>query len=166
MPQVNVDLAFGMRSNSDERISKFEGIALNIQNLDDELNEDRLYEEFSRFGKILSTKITTTSKTKTKRSGVVNFMSPADACRAISGLNGGVIISNTLFVTLASSRTRDRRPSVCRTSSVPIPCRRSRGYSDVFNSSKSSWGSSSSIGSSTGGSLIDFKRTLCRTDSQ
>ena len=85
---------------------------MHIQNLDDDITADILKDEFIRFGPILKTKIISSETSiKRRKYGMVAFLSPADAARAISSMNGRVIIANTLFVTLASDKMKRRRPS-------------------------------------------------------
>ena len=86
------------------------GVPIKIQNLDDQLTEDILYQEFSRFGNILNIKINETDK-KTRKNCIINFQSPADAAKAIGYTNGKAMIRNKLTVTLVSQRVRSRRPS-------------------------------------------------------
>lgn len=87
------------------------GIALNIQNLDDDISEENLREEFAKFGPIVCCSVCAEKSTKKMRCGTVSFLSPADAANAIAYMNGCVILKNTLFVTLASIKAARRRPS-------------------------------------------------------
>ena len=87
----------------------FLGITLNIRNIDDEIDTEILHQAFSRFGTVLKAKII--SELNKKRYGTVSFLSPADAANAISNMNGRVIISKTLYVSLDAPRTKQRRPS-------------------------------------------------------
>ena len=83
------------------------GIILHVKNLDKEINKEILLKNFSFYGKVLFVDIIPGEETR--RYGIVSFLSPADAARAVNGLNGRVIILNQLFVYLASSPVKDRR---------------------------------------------------------
>ena len=78
----------------------FIGILLTIQNLDDAIDVETLREAFSRFGTVLNVKIV--SEIKRKRYGMVSFLSPADAAKAILNMNESSLLSNTLYVTHAT----------------------------------------------------------------
>ncbi|VDD75608.1 unnamed protein product [Mesocestoides corti] len=91
-----------------ERLSKYAaGINLYVKNLDDSVNDARLKEAFSKFGKITSAKVMTDGLGNSKGFGFVCFTSPEEAKEAIS-LNGSLLGSKPLYVALAQRRD-DRR---------------------------------------------------------
>lgn len=74
-----------------ERMTKYQGINLYIKNLEDDISEERLKKEFSRFGTIKSLKIMTDDKGNGKGFGFVCFSTPEEAQRTINEMNGRIL---------------------------------------------------------------------------
>jgi len=91
-----------------ERMSKYAaGINLYVKNLDDTIDDARLKESFSQFGKITSAKVMTDSLGHSKGFGFVCFTTPDEAKEAVT-MNGNLLGSKPLYVALAQRR-EDRR---------------------------------------------------------
>lgn len=90
-----------------ERINRYQGVNLYVKNLDDSIDDERLRKEFSQFGTITSAKIMTEGG-RSKGFGFVCFSSPEEATKAVTEMNGRIIVSKPLYVALAQ-RKEDRR---------------------------------------------------------
>jgi len=87
-----------------ERISHYQGVNLYVKNLDDEIDDERLQTEFSKFGSITSAKVMTHDNGESKGFGFVCFTSPDEATKAITEMNGCTIVAKQLFVALAQRK--------------------------------------------------------------
>lgn len=90
-----------------ERINRYQGVNLYVKNLDDNIDDERLRKEFSQFGTITSAKIMTEGG-RSKGFGFVCFSSPEEATKAVTEMNGRIIVAKPLYVALAQ-RKEDRR---------------------------------------------------------
>lgn len=91
-----------------ERLSKYAaGINLYVKNLDDSIDDARLKEAFSPFGKITSAKVMTDAVGHSKGFGFVCFTTAEEAKEAVN-MNGNLLGSKPLYVALAQRR-EDRR---------------------------------------------------------
>ncbi|KAG8189297.1 hypothetical protein JTE90_019057 [Oedothorax gibbosus] len=92
-----------------ERITRYQGVNLYVKNLDDAIDDDRLRKEFAPFGTITSAKVMTDSISKRSRGfGFVCFSSPEEATKAVTEMNGRIVVSKPLYVALAQ-RKEDRK---------------------------------------------------------
>ncbi|KAI8994930.1 hypothetical protein BDB01DRAFT_715150 [Pilobolus umbonatus] len=88
-----------------EKLSKYQGVNLYIKNLDDDIDDDRLRQEFSVYGVITSAKIMRDEKTHASRGfGFVCFSSPEEATRAVTEMNGRMLGSKPIYVALAQRK--------------------------------------------------------------
>nr|VWO98649.1 Uncharacterized protein [Ganoderma boninense] len=87
-----------------EKVSKYQGVNLYIKNLDDEVDDDRLRQEFEPFGSITSAKVMRDEKGISKGFGFVCFSSPDEATKAVAEMNNKMIGSKPLYVSLAQRR--------------------------------------------------------------
>jgi polyadenylate-binding protein len=88
-----------------DRISKFQGVNLYIKNLDDNVTDDMLRDEFTVMGTITSARVMKDMKDGRSRGfGFVCFSSPEEATRAVNEMNGKLINSKPIFVALAQRR--------------------------------------------------------------
>ncbi|KAF9946122.1 Protein phosphatase PP2A regulatory subunit B, partial [Modicella reniformis] len=81
-----------------EKLSKYQGVNLYIKNLDDEIDDERLRQEFSVYGVITSAKVMRDEKlgpeddeslrSPSKGFGFVCFSSPDEATKAVTEMNG------------------------------------------------------------------------------
>ena len=94
-----------------EKLAKFNGMNLFVKNLDDTITEDILRDTFDKFGTITSAKIARDSElpaAPSKGFGYVCFSSPEEATRAVTELNGKVLRSKPITVTLHQSKEQRR----------------------------------------------------------
>ncbi|XP_055954320.1 polyadenylate-binding protein 1A isoform X2 [Patella vulgata] len=92
-----------------ERINRYQGVNLYVKNLDDCIDDERLRKEFSQFGTVTSAKVMGDgTRSKGFGFGFVCFSSPEEATKAVTEMNGRIIVAKPLYVTLAQ-RKEDRR---------------------------------------------------------
>ncbi|KAL3634166.1 poly(A) binding protein Pab2 [Castilleja foliolosa] len=91
-----------------ETVDKFQGVNLYVKNLDDSIDDEKLKELFSEHGTITSCKVMRDPSGVSRGSGFVAFSTPEEASRALSEMNGKMIISKPLYVALAQ-RKEERR---------------------------------------------------------
>jgi polyadenylate-binding protein len=88
-----------------EKLSKYQGVNLYVKNLDDDVDDDRIRQEFSVYGVITSAKIMRDEKTNVSRGfGFVCFSSPEEATRAVTEMNGRMLGSKPIYVALAQRK--------------------------------------------------------------
>merc|ERR1711894_224030 len=90
-----------------ERMTRFQGVNLYVENLDDTIDDERLRTEFAPFGTIASAKVMS-GEGRSKGFGFVCFSSPEEATKAVTEMNGRIIVSKPLYVALAQ-RKEDRK---------------------------------------------------------
>ncbi|XP_023556846.1 polyadenylate-binding protein 4 isoform X4 [Octodon degus] len=86
-----------------ERISRYQGVNLYIKNLDDTIDDEKLRKEFSPFGSITSAKVMLEDG-RSKGFGFVCFLSPEEATKAVTEMNGRIVGSKPLYVALAQRK--------------------------------------------------------------
>lgn len=91
-----------------ERLQRYTNVNLYIKNLDDTVDDEKLRKVFEEFGTITSAKVMCNDGSRSRGFGFVCFSNPEEATRAISEMNGRIIGSKPLYVTLAQ-RKEDRR---------------------------------------------------------
>ncbi|ORY42976.1 hypothetical protein BCR35DRAFT_285435 [Leucosporidium creatinivorum] len=87
-----------------ETTLKYQGVNLYVKNLDDDVTEEKLQAEFEPFGQITSCKIMVDDKNVSKGFGFVCFSAPDEATKAVTELNGKMIGSKPLYVSLAQRK--------------------------------------------------------------
>ncbi|KAG0243762.1 hypothetical protein B0O80DRAFT_481682 [Mortierella sp. GBAus27b] len=96
-----------------EKLSKYQGVNLYIKNLDDDIDDERLRQEFSVYGVITSAKVMRedkpvtedeASKSLSKGFGFVCFSSPDEATKAVTEMNGRMLGSKPIYVALAQRK--------------------------------------------------------------
>ncbi|KAF9306273.1 Protein phosphatase PP2A regulatory subunit B [Mortierella antarctica] len=96
-----------------EKLNKYQGVNLYVKNLDDEIDDERLRQEFSVYGVITSAKVMLEEKpagegedTKgvSKGFGFVCFSSPDEATKAVTEMNGRMLGSKPIYVALAQRK--------------------------------------------------------------
>jgi polyadenylate-binding protein len=90
-----------------ERLSRYQGVNLYVKNLDDSIDDERLRKEFAPYGTITSAKVMTEDG-RSKGFGFVCFSSPEEATKAVTEMNGRIIVAKPLYVALAQ-RKEDRK---------------------------------------------------------
>ncbi|XP_060173402.1 polyadenylate-binding protein 2-like isoform X1 [Lycium barbarum] len=91
-----------------EAVDKYQGVNLYVKNLDDTIDDEKLKELFSEYGTITSCKVMRDPSGISRGSGFVAFSTPEEASRALSEMNGKMIVSKPLYVALAQ-RKEERR---------------------------------------------------------
>ena len=79
-----------------------------IKNLEDGIDDERLRTEFSQFGTIISAKVIKDHKNNSKGFAFVCFSSPYEATKAVTEMDGRIIITKQLYVAMAQ-RKEERR---------------------------------------------------------
>merc|ERR1719510_861314 len=90
-----------------ERLNRYQGVNLYVKNLDDTIDDERLRKEFAPYGTITSAKVMC-EEGRSKGFGFVCFSSPEEATKAVTEMNGRIIITKPLYVALAQ-RKDDRK---------------------------------------------------------
>lgn len=93
-----------LRHQRDERTSKYQGANVYVKNLDDNVDDEKLKQEFSRFGSITSVKVMSDEKGNSRGFGFVFFTNPEDASRAITEMNGILFGTKPLYASLAQRK--------------------------------------------------------------
>ena len=86
------------------------GVPVVIKNLDLDVDDKFLRERFSSFGQI--SKITITPDNQKIRSATIFYMSPAEALRAISHMNGARLLSKVIYAGLDNPQIKRQRKSL------------------------------------------------------
>ncbi|KAG0029459.1 Protein phosphatase PP2A regulatory subunit B [Podila clonocystis] len=96
-----------------EKLNKYQGVNLYVKNLDDEIDDEKLRQEFSVYGVITSAKVmrdekvageAEESKGASKGFGFVCFSSPDEATKAVTEMNGRMLGSKPIYVALAQRK--------------------------------------------------------------
>lgn len=90
-----------------ERNQKYQGVNLYIKNLDDQVDELRLKEEFMPMGQLTSLKLMVDEQGRSRGFGFVCYSAPEEASRAIQELNGKLLFGKPLYV--AHAQRKDER---------------------------------------------------------
>jgi len=91
-----------------ERLNRYQGVNLYVKNLDDTIDDEILRKEFSPYGTITSAKVMCCEEGRSKGFGFVCFSSPEEATKAVTEMNGRIIVAKPLYVALAQ-RKEDRK---------------------------------------------------------
>ena len=89
-------------------MNRYPGVNLYIKNLDATIDDERLHEEFAPFGTITSAKVMLEADGRSKGFGFVCFLSPEEATKAITEMNGRTVGTKALYVGLAQKK-EDRK---------------------------------------------------------
>ncbi|RUS25538.1 hypothetical protein BC938DRAFT_472016 [Jimgerdemannia flammicorona] len=88
-----------------EKLSKYQGVNLYIKNLEDDIDDERLRQEFSVYGVITSAKVMREEKQGTSKGfGFVCFSSPDEATKAVTEMNGRMVGNKPIYVALAQRK--------------------------------------------------------------
>jgi len=92
-----------------ERMSKYQGVNLYVKNLEDTIDDARLRQEFATAGTITSAKVMKDDKGISKGFGFVCFATPDEATKAVTELNGKIIMNKPIYVALAQRKDQRRQ---------------------------------------------------------
>lgn len=87
-----------------ERMQKYQGVNLYVKNLSDDIDDDRLRQEFAPYGTITSYKIMRDDKGFSKGFGFVCYTHPDEATKAVTELNGRMVGQKPIYVALAQRK--------------------------------------------------------------
>ncbi|CAB1329288.1 unnamed protein product [Coregonus sp. 'balchen'] len=87
-----------------ERIHRYQGVNLYVKNLDDGLDDEKLRKEFAPYGTITSAKVVMTDGVHSKGFGFVCFSSPEEATKAVTEMNGRIVVTKPLYVAIAQRK--------------------------------------------------------------
>jgi polyadenylate-binding protein len=86
-----------------ERQKKYAGVNLYVKNLSDNIDDQKLIQEFSKYGEIKSARVMSEDG-KSRGFGFVCFATPEEATKAVSEMNGKMVDSKPLYVALAQRK--------------------------------------------------------------
>lgn len=69
-----------------------------IDNLEDGIDDEKLWSEFATYGAIISAKVLKDDKGNSKGFGFVYFLSPDEATQAVTEMNGRILVTKPLYV--------------------------------------------------------------------
>lgn len=127
----NADLKKKYERLKQERQGKYQGVNLYIKNLDDGIDDERLRSEFSQFGTITSAKVMSSDDGRSLGFGFVCFTSPEEATRAVTDMNGRILVAKPLYVALAQ-RKEDRKAHLASRYMQRVAGMRSAHLGQVF----------------------------------
>jgi len=87
-----------------ERMNKYQGVNLYVKNLDENIDDAKLRQEFSSCGTITSAKVMTDEKGSSKGFGFVCFSTPDEATKAVTEMNSKMIANKPIYVALAQRK--------------------------------------------------------------
>lgn len=89
-----------------ERMNKFQGVNVYVKNLDEGVTEDALREAFAPHGTITSARVMVdnSNNNQSKGFGFVCFSAPEEATKAITEMNGKMLLNKPIYVALAQRR--------------------------------------------------------------
>lgn len=87
-----------------DRLNQYQGLNLYIKNLDDSIDDEKLKAEFASFGTITSSKVMRDEKLNSRGFGFVCFTTPEEATKAVTEMNGRILVSKPIYVALAQRR--------------------------------------------------------------
>jgi polyadenylate-binding protein len=97
-----------MEQLRNDRMQKLQDVNLFVKNLSDDVDENRLREEFSRFGTITSLRIMRDEKGVSKGFGFVAFSHPDEAIKAVTEMNQRIVGQKPIYVALAQRKDQRR----------------------------------------------------------
>uniref|UniRef100_A0A8C5QSH6 RRM domain-containing protein n=1 Tax=Leptobrachium leishanense TaxID=445787 RepID=A0A8C5QSH6_9ANUR len=89
--------------NNQDKMTRYQGTNLYVKNLDNEIDDERLWQEFSPFGAITSAKVMM-DHGNSRGFGFVCFTSPEDATMAVSQMNGRIVVRKPWYVAFAQHK--------------------------------------------------------------
>ena len=88
-----------------ERMKKFQGVNVYVKNLDEGVTDDTMREAFSPYGTITSARVMVDNTSgQSKGFGFVCFSAPEEATKAITEMNGKMLLNKPIYIALAQRR--------------------------------------------------------------
>jgi len=87
-----------------ERQKKFAGVNLYVKYLDDSIDDERLKQEFSKFGNITSAKVMRDANNRSRGFGFVCFEKSEQSTIAMAEMNNKIVAGKPLYVALAQRK--------------------------------------------------------------
>ena len=88
-----------------ESMNKAEGVNVYVKNLDEGVTDDTMHEAFSPYGTITNARVMVDNTSgKSKGFGFVCFSAPEEATRAITEMNGKMLMNKPIYVAQAQRR--------------------------------------------------------------
>lgn len=88
-----------------ERMNKFQGVNVYVKNLDEGVTDDTMREAFAPYGTITSARVMVDNNSgQSKGFGFVCFTAPEEATKAITEMNGKMLLNKPIYVALAQRR--------------------------------------------------------------
>jgi polyadenylate-binding protein len=87
-----------------ERMNKYQGVNLYIKNLDETVTDDQLRTEFAPFGTITSAKLMRDAQGNSRGFGFVCYSAPEEATKAVTEMNGKLLINKPIYCALAQRK--------------------------------------------------------------
>lgn len=100
-----------------ERQKKFAGVNLYVKYLDDSIDDERLKQEFSKFGNITSAKVMRDANNRSRGFGFVCFEKSEQSTIAMAEMNNKIVAGKPLYVALA--QRKDVRRATLEKEGVP-----------------------------------------------
>ncbi|PVU84869.1 hypothetical protein BB560_006587 [Smittium megazygosporum] len=91
-----------------EKINKTQGVNLYIKNFGDDVDDEKLRNEFAVYGVITSAKVMVDENGKSKGFGFVCFSSPDEATKAVSEMNNRMWGNKPIYVAIAQRKEQRR----------------------------------------------------------
>ncbi|KAJ2324776.1 Protein phosphatase PP2A regulatory subunit B, partial [Coemansia sp. RSA 2681] len=105
----NEELRSQYEQAKQEKLSKYQGVNLYIKNFEEDIDDDKLRQEFAPYGVITSAKVMRDEKGASRGFGFVCFTAPEEASKAITEMNGRILGNKPLYVALAQRRDQRRQ---------------------------------------------------------
>ncbi|KAJ1894940.1 Protein phosphatase PP2A regulatory subunit B, partial [Kickxella alabastrina] len=105
----NEELRSQYEQSRNEKLSKYQGVNLYVKNFEDDVDDDKLRQEFAPYGVITSAKVMRDEKGQSRGFGFVCFTAPDEASKAIAEMNNRILGNKPLYVALAQRRDQRRQ---------------------------------------------------------
>ncbi|XP_061183046.1 polyadenylate-binding protein 4-like [Saccostrea echinata] len=86
-----------------ESINRYQGVNVYVKNLDNNIDDERLRKEFAQFGTITSAKVMS-ERGRSRGFGFVCFSSQEEATKAVTEMNGRIVVAKPLYVDFAQRK--------------------------------------------------------------
>ncbi|KAJ1948613.1 Protein phosphatase PP2A regulatory subunit B, partial [Linderina macrospora] len=92
-----------------DKFNRYQSANLYVKNFDDDIDDDKLRQEFAPYGVITSAKVMRDDKGASRGFGFVCFSASEEATKAITEMNGRMLGAKPLYVALAQRREQRRQ---------------------------------------------------------